>query len=994
VVDGSAQCVGNSCDELDCAATERCTPTENGALCVDISCSDSLDCAPEEFCDGVICLADLCLPGAQRCVDEGLERCNAEGSRWEPVAQCSGSGGFVSQCIDNNAGDAWCSCEGDWDCPAYMRCEVGQCKGTGVEPSCLLPSEPFANVLPVPEIVWGGEQGNRSAVVKVNVDGSLVELSTSPFPNSNQVVHTPLVANLDDDNGDGLINELDFPEIIFVTFCNSEYTSNGVLRAIHGGGPKKGLDFFASCGNTVWNESDDLGLSCSCANAIIDSTSSIAVGDLDGDGIPEIVAIAENDNLLIYDNTGHLLSTRTGNNFVGANPAAAIANVDNQGYAEIIVGRHIFTLERSSEGVLQTVDRFDGTVSNVVGRNGQGPASCVANLSGDERLELVTGSIVYRFPSPPPGVSRRDECAGPYGDVDHDAFCAGTLIEVWDGRTVNGSALSVRDGFCAIADVLGADRNLAPSPANPLDGQPEVILIAGGRLEILGGDDGVLYRNVVLMGAGGGAPNVDDFDGDGFPEVGTAGSTYYVMYDLQEPTAACPAWPNTMDDDEASPASNPARIANGSACLSDADCIANESVCNQSTGLCVCLHNGWRRATEDDSSRVTGSSVFDFNGDGAAEVVYNDECYFRIYDGLDGTVWFKEPSESRTRIEYPIVADVDNDGNAEIVFATSNESGFCSANQDTLYNNGIEVWGDQGDYWVSARRIWNQYSYHVTNVTEAGGIPLIEAPSWVEHQGRSYNTYRSNPRSFGVAPDLALGRVQLSSPDASCGQLSQLLNISVRVENLGDLRVGPGVSVEFIGEWSGLGITEPLLDQNAAPLRYVIQNSLEPRRAIFAQVSYDAANNSAGSLPDILHVRIDGDERERECDESNNAVSLLVSAGELQPDLRIALGEHSGNCPAPVLEATVFNDGSESASDIVVRFYLGDPAQGGTALLDTSIPGPLSAGAQYTFQTTLSGFPWLKVRVFAEVDPDNSIEECNDGDNVSELGHEINCYFN
>ena len=33
----------------------------------------------------------------------------------------------------------------------------------------------------------------------------------------------------------------------------------------------------------------------------------------------------------------------------------------------------------------------------------------------------------------------------------------------------------------------------------------------------------------------------------------------------------------------------------------------------------------WKVANADCSSRVTGSSVFDFDGDGNAEVIYNDE---------------------------------------------------------------------------------------------------------------------------------------------------------------------------------------------------------------------------------------------------------------------------------------------------------------------------------------------------------------------------------
>ena len=55
----------------------------------------------------------------------------------------------------------------------------------------------------------------------------------------------------------------------------------------------------------------------------------------------------------------------------------------------------------------------------------------------------------------------------------------------------------------------------------------------------------------------------------------------------------------------------------------------------------------WQSTTQDGSSNVTGSSVFDFEGDGKAEVVYNDECYFRVYNGADGMVLFETPSSSK-----------------------------------------------------------------------------------------------------------------------------------------------------------------------------------------------------------------------------------------------------------------------------------------------------------------------------------------------------------
>ncbi len=344
-------------------------------------------------------------------------------------------------------------------------------------------------------------------------------------------------------------------------------------------------------------------------------------------------------------------------------------------------------------------------------------------------------------------------------------------------------------------------------------------------------------------------------------------------------------------------------------------------VCNtEILGPCVCLHNGWLRDTEDDSSRVTGSTLFDFNGDNAAEVVYNDECYFRIYNGVDGQVLFKEPSESRTRIEYPVVADIDNDGNAEIIFSTSNESAFCSerANNDpstglplrNRFNNGLEAWGDDSDLWVSARRVWNQHSYHVTNVMEGGAVPTNEPPHWLDYNGRTYNTYRSNPRNYNVAPDLSVTGVQVSSPDVACGELSELLTITAKIDNLGDLRVGPGVVVTYYGIW---GVTEEPLyaDAMMTPLTATLQSSLEPGDSILVNVSYNAAFNAAGVLPDEVKVVVDEADVESECIEDNNALTKKVEPSMQLADLLLELGiATDGTCPMPEVETTVINEGA------------------------------------------------------------------------------------
>ncbi|MEZ4293813.1 MAG: VCBS repeat-containing protein [Polyangiaceae bacterium] len=704
---GSGTCVNNTCEEIGCGPTEICdTGPNGGAICKDISCATDVECPENQFCDGTLCKDDVCMPGATQCNGDTVLACESNGSGLEVKFTCGSDAYFASMCSGDGMGGTTCTCEDDWDCPAFSACDVAFCQGTGKAPTCSLPPVAFTNALPVKEIQWGGlDQTNKDAV-------------DAPFPLSSQVSATPVVANLDDDNGDGLINERDFPEIIFMSYCGTAITVDGVVRAIHGGGPNKGKDYFANAGAVVWHEGDDLAMPYACADAVGNSTAAVAVGDLDYDGIPEIVVPNETTGVTILDNTGVVITSTAAGQWTGyANPAPAIANVDQQGFAEIVIGRNIFTLAHDANGKLVFQDRFTGTLQS--GANGQGPLPCVANIAGDDKLEVIAGTVVYRMPEPPPGVTKIADC--PAGATDN--FCTGTLDLVWSGQVVNGAVLipnAQRDGFCAIADVLGADEMASPGPMNPPDGKAEVVLISAGFLQVLNGETGVLLRSINLnAGANGGAPNVDDFDGDGFPEVGTAFGSRYLMIDLQDPSAECPAWANAFDDNVPGLNGNQARNPGG-ACTMDSECSAG-AVCNKIQGTCTCLHNGWQRVTEDDSSRVTSSSVFDFNGDGAAEVVYNDECYFRVYDGRSSEVLFKDHSPSRTRIENPTIADVDNDGNAEIVFPSNNDANACSEGND--YPNGLHVWGDSSDSWVSARRVWNQHAYHVTNVTESGRIP-------------------------------------------------------------------------------------------------------------------------------------------------------------------------------------------------------------------------------------------------------------------------------
>jgi len=416
--------------------------------------------------------------------------------------------------------------------------------------------------------------------------------------NNNQVSSIPVVVDIDDNC---------IPDVIFNSYISGQASSNGVIRAIRGDN-----------GEPIWSVTDPAYQS--------DSTANPAVGDIDSDGLPEVVVQGEGKYLIAIDSDGTPLWKSE--NFSGPenSGSVAIANLDGEGDPEIIFGAAVY----DSSGT----KLWEGTQGK--GHDGQGPISCVADLDLDGRPEVIGGNTAYAFT----------------GTVQGGDF---TGMNLWQS--------SPGDGRCGVADF-------------DLDGSPEVILVRAGNIYAINGQDGTLISQVNIPGSSdrGGAPNIADFNGDGQPDIGTAGSTRYIVF--------------TFDGTD--------------------------------------FTELWRATVEDDSSRVTGSSVFDFDGDGRNEVVYNDEKYIRIYPGVepdcqedppgpkcdgvmdDSEVLFSDFNSSRTRTEYPVIADVDGDFKAEIVFATNND---VSWGRDA----GIEVLQDSLDNWVSTRPVWNQHTYHITN---------------------------------------------------------------------------------------------------------------------------------------------------------------------------------------------------------------------------------------------------------------------------------------
>ncbi len=266
-----------------------------------------------------------------------------------------------------------------------------------------------------------------------------------------------------------------------------------------------------------------------------------------------------------------------------------------------------------------------------------------------------------------------------------------------------------------------------------LDGDPDVVVVSGNTVRAHEGSDGDLLWGPVAFGAGR-MSVLANFDDDPEPEVGVPDQANYRSIDAD-------------DGDE-----------------------------------------NWRMDIQDFSG-LAGSSVFDFDGDDIAEVVYADERQLRVFAGPDGEVLYDRCNTSGTLWEYPVVADVDADEHAEIVVSTNDPWSRCV--DGSVGPHGIQVFGEAADNWVRTRKIWNQHAYHVTNVNDDGSIPATEENNW-EIPG--LNNFRQQAQLTGVLDAPNLEAADLSMDEDRCPNSVRLW---ARVRNTGAAGALPGVEVAF-----------------------------------------------------------------------------------------------------------------------------------------------------------------------------------------------------
>jgi hypothetical protein len=217
----------------------------------------------------------------------------------------------------------------------------------------------------------------------------------------------------------------------------------------------------------------------------------------------------------------------------------------------------------------------------------------------------------------------------------------------------------------------------------------------------------------------------------------------------------------------------------------------------------------WAVTISELTSGFTSTTVFDFNNDGANEIVYRDEANLYIIDGKTGNAFATAVCKSRTANEYPIVVDADADGATEIcVTCASNDGTDINVLADNVFGQ-VRMFKSNLDPWVPARKVWNQHAYFNVNVNDDLTIPrsqqqhqLISASGVAPcRPGQPLNTFLNQSPILDSkacptypSPDVAFkGPLTFTTPTCPTTNFT----VSFTVENVGDLILTGNMPITF-----------------------------------------------------------------------------------------------------------------------------------------------------------------------------------------------------
>ena len=197
----------------------------------------------------------------------------------------------------------------------------------------------------------------------------------------------------------------------------------------------------------------------------------------------------------------------------------------------------------------------------------------------------------------------------------------------------------------------------------------------------------------------------------------------------------------------------------------------------------------WGLVPQEDSYS-NGVTSFDFNQDGLLELVISDEIALKIVNGSGKSHLTQNdtvpvytlgslPFTEITIMQYPLIADVDADGAAEIIAVGSNR---------------LNIIKSSGTPWAPARPVWNQYMYNVTNINKdlTVPVPLFDnATAFTDPQGvtrRPFNNFLQQATTLDQygRPFMNLANLSIASTPSITYE-GDNIQVTITICNTGEL---------------------------------------------------------------------------------------------------------------------------------------------------------------------------------------------------------------